>query len=284
MTILPAFNVVPGQPKRPGWRIAAVVFALIIFGQARPLDVAAMRGEVIDLAIPFFVVTEDMTNWIATRLSDLAVLFNLKERYDRLESENAALKRALREAQKLADENHRMRALFNFVPNAARQVITARSISDGGSSFRRGHIIFAGMSHGLAKGQAVMVNGALIGRLIWVGSRSSWAMLVADSSSRIPVFVGSQRVPAILAGDHAKNPRLIYIDQKDVKPGDRVVTSGHGGALPAGLAIGSLLEEPWDRVRLDIDPRRSTMVQIIDFGLVNPFDDSIQAITADIRP
>ena len=44
---------------------------------------------------------------------------------------------------------------------------------------------------------------------------------------------------AILAGDNGDRPRLRFLaDNVPLQPGERIVTSGHGGVFPGGLAIG----------------------------------------------
>ena len=64
-------------------------------------------------------------------------------------------------------------------------------------------------------------------------------LLISDLNSRIPVLIESSRARAILVGNNSNRPRLIHLlPGAIVSPGDRIVTSGHGGVFPVGLPVG----------------------------------------------
>ena len=107
-----------------------------------------------------------------------------------------------------------------------------------------------------------MDNNGLIGRVAEVGYRSSRILLVTDLNSRIPVLVGESRERAILTGDNS----------------DLVVTSGHGGAFPAGLPVGKVIvtgEEGSAELRVQpfLAPDRLEFVRLMDFGLTGVLQD-----------
>jgi len=89
-------------------------------------------------------------------------------------------------------------------------------------------------------------------------------------NSRIPVVIESSRVRAILAGDNVDRPRLIHLPPgASISPGDRVVTSGHGGAFPWGLPIGAVasVSDEGITVQLFTERDRLEYVRTVDFGL-----------------
>jgi len=84
------------------------------------------------------------------------------------------------------------------------------------------------------------------------------------------VLIEASRERAVLAGDNTARPRLIYLSpDARVSPGDRVVTSGHGGALPAGLPVGVIAEvgERGVLVQPYVDWSRLDFVRLLDYGL-----------------
>ncbi len=173
-------------------------------------------------------------------------------------------------ARKLNAENTSLRAMIGFVPDPGAKFITARVIADTGGSFAHTFILNAGSRHGVAKGQAAISNGGLIGRVGEVGERSSRVLLVTDLNSRIPVLVEPGRARAILAGNNSDRPRLIHLAPgARISPSNRVVTSGHGGAFPPGLPIGIVASVSDEGVSVQpiLDRFRLEFVRAVDFKL-----------------
>ena len=75
--------------------------------------------------------------------------------------------------------------------------------------------------------------------MVETGKRASRILLLTDLNSRVPVLIQGTRKRAILVGDNRDWPALAFLsDGPPVRLGDRVVTSGDGGLLPAGLPVG----------------------------------------------
>ena len=71
-------------------------------------------------------------------------------------------------------------------------------------------------------------------------------------------------------GDNSFAPPVEFIENADlVRPGDRVITSGEGGVLPAGLLVGTLAMDPNGRLRarLAADYERLEFLKVLrDYG------------------
>src|SRR6185503_14564966 len=98
-------------------------------------------------------------------------------------------------------------------------------------SYVRTAMVNAGADQGVARGQAAIAEGGLIGRLTEIGSRASRVLLITDLNSRIPVMIPgvipgaipASRTSAVLAGDNSDRPRLIFASEpKAIRIGDRV--------------------------------------------------------------
>ena len=91
----------------------------------------------------------------------------------------------------------------------------------------------------------------LVGRISGVGQRISRVVLLTDPSSRLPVTIQPTGERALLTGDNTPLPLLEFIESGDnVRPGDRVVSSGDGGVFPAGLLVGQVVQGGDGRMRL----------------------------------
>ena len=173
---------------------------------------------------------------------------------------------------------HDSRDLTGFIDGSANPKAdaarTASLIPDGrtdaGGAFVRTVLLNAGTDDGVAVGQAAVNAEGLVGRVVEVGRRSARILLLTDLNSRVPVVVERSRVPAILAGDNSDHPRLSFTPVNAVfEPGDRIVTSGHGGMLPPGLPIGEVISTVGGvaRVRPYVDWTALEYLRVLDFTL-----------------
>jgi rod shape-determining protein MreC len=123
------------------------------------------------------------------------------------------------------------------------------------------------MQHGIQKGQAVLDDRGLIGRVYLAGERTSWVIPLGDHNSRVPVVIQPSNRRAILSGDNTISP-LLQLDVGDmpVRPGDRVLSTGDGGLLPPDLPIGVVIEEAGIlRVALFANPDLSDYVHVVHY-------------------
>ena len=194
-----------------------------------------------------------------------------------IRAENAALRqenRRLRHwqmvARRLESENDTLRQTIRLVPDPGERFVTARVIGDQGGAFVRSVLVNAGTRDGIGEGQAALAADGLAGRVAQVGLRSARVLLLTDMNSRIPVSVGTQRARAVLAGDNSERPALLYLEPRvRIAPGERVLTSGHGGVLPPGLPVGVVasVEDGLVRVQPYIDGERLDHLRLVDYEL-----------------
>ncbi|MGE0746650.1 MAG: rod shape-determining protein MreC [Rhodospirillales bacterium] len=219
--------------------LVLVSFGLMLLGKAETVVVERIRGGVVDVVAPILDVASQPLAAIARLAGDLREVIHLREENHRLREQNARLMEWHAVAQELTQENRQFRSLLNFVDEPRTSFVTARVVADSGGAFVHAVLVNAGGNDGVARGQAVVTGVGLAGRIATAGSRSSRALLITDLNSRIPVVVESSRERAILAGDNSPQPRLVFLPQNAaVAPGDRIVTSGHGGVFPPGVPVG----------------------------------------------
>jgi rod shape-determining protein MreC len=178
-------------------------------------------------------------------------------------------------AQRLESENQALRKLLRFAPDPRLTFVSGRVVGDTGGTFVRSVIVTAGARDGVVKGQAAVTGAGLVGRVQDVGNTTARVLLVTDINSRIPVVVERTHDVAMLAGSNADEPQLLYLMTGAApQPGDRVVTSGHGGVLPAGLPIGVVgqVADGTVTVRLYADLHRLDYLSLVDYHLPGVLD------------
>jgi rod shape-determining protein MreC len=197
--------------------------------------------------------------------------------YEKLLEQNKELRRELQQmkswkeaALQLEQENARLLDLNQLRLDSKLTHVSGIVIADSGSPFRQSVLLNIGSRDGIQDGWAAMDGLGLVGRISGVGSSTSRVILLTDNASQIPVIVQPSGQRAILMGDNSFAPTVEFIENVDlVRPGDRVVTSGGGGVLPAGLLVGTLAMDPNGRLRarLVADYERLEFLKVLrDYG------------------
>ena len=145
-------------------------------------------------------------------------------------------------------------------------------IAEEGDAFSHSLIAYTGKASNPQKGQVVLTEKGVVGRLDKVGKMYSKILLITDINSRIPVMIEKTRVRGILAGDNELQPKLVFTPLfSEIKVGDRIVTSGVAGVFPSGLPVGVVSQVSKREIRVlpfaDLD--RVEYVKIVSY----PVDD-----------
>lgn len=254
-------------------------FGLIVLGKADTVVVERLRSQVADTAAPLL----DMLSRPAASLGRVSDQFRevsaLRAENDRLREANARLLQWQEVARRLEAENQQLRGLMNVTPEPTVGYVSARIIADAGGAFVRSVLVNAGSRDGAARGQAVVAEHGLAGRVVEVGRRSARVLLLTDLNSRVPVTLETSRERAVMAGDNGPRPRLLYLSARrdPAQPGERVVTSGHGGVFPPGIPIGETVtdEDGVTRVALYVDFDRLEFLRLVDTGLAHTLTEPI---------
>lgn len=218
-----------------------VVVALMIFVLWRTENprLARYRLALIDAAAPALEAVAGPSNTVARLFDDVRSLSELqaenarlRERVERLESWRSA-------AQRLEEENARLRALAQVTLPIQVSYVTAEVIGDAGGPYSDSVLVNVGLGDGVEDGAPALDARGLVGRAVGVGERSTRVLLLTDPSSRVPVRIGDEGVRAILVGDESGAPLLEYTSTRAFVPnGARIETSGKGGVFPKGLLVG----------------------------------------------
>jgi len=257
--------------------LVLAAFALMLLGKADILVMERVRASVSDAVSPVLEVLSRPVATIDRAVDELTALSAVRDENARLREENQRLIEWQAAARKLSSENQQLKGLLNFAPGAEPGFISGRVIADSGGAFVHSVLLSAGARDSVAKGQAVITGDGLVGRVHGVGTRSSRVLLITDLNSRIPVVVEATRTRAILAGDNSDRPRLIHMAPGVmVSAGDRIVTSGHGGAFPPGIPVGVVAHvgEAGVMVKPYVHRDRLEFVRVVDYGLQGILDSS----------
>jgi rod shape-determining protein MreC len=263
----------------------ALAFALMLLSKAETGTLERARVLIVDSVTPVLNTLSRPVE--AGREVSAAVrkFFLVYAENERLRGENERLMRWMQSARQLAVENATLRAQLAYVPEVAPRAVTARVIADTGGSFFHSLLINAGSRHLVQRGQAVVSQAGVVGRVAEVGERSARVLLLTDINSRIPALVESTGDRVIVTGNNTSWPSVTYLaSNSPASSGDRLVTSGHGGVFPPGLPIGTISEVSEARIVLQpaVEIARLSEARILDYGVegILPPPEKVPAVEA----
>lgn len=248
------------------------------------------REGVIDAASPVLALLSGPINYVNGVAGSVGDYFNVMEQNKALREENAELRQWMNEALELRETVAAYDALQGYAAPPSAQPISAYVIGEANDAFARSMIVNAGRANNVEVGQAVVDPNGLIGRIVEAGGSASRVLLLTDIQSRIPVYIEGADVEGILVGNTRARPVISFTAGSDeiiTEPGQRVLTSGAGGALPRGLPVGEVSEQNGDNILVELyaNYARTRIVRIVNYAFPQidavPTEQSDGALTTE---
>ncbi len=161
-------------------------------------------------------------------------------RIKELEAEIRDLERWRAAAISMAERMEAYETILNLQGEPPVRGVTARIVAESDGPFSQTLLANAGQVHGVEPGFVAVNEGGLVGRVIQLGARSARILEVTDFNSRVPILGEQSGVRAIMYGGRNGRGALEDLPEEDrFIEGERLLTSGEGGAFPRGLVAGS---------------------------------------------
>lgn len=220
--------------------LVVVSLGLLVFGGAPAL--APVRQA---LEAPLAVIQRSLAGvWnrvmaIAQPPPDAAAL---RPQVATLEAENTQLRA---DNVKLRESEAQLRILSGLVQYARTQpdakYLPANLIGRD-TSPQLSYLIFdRGSDAGVVRGMPVVTGDGLVGRVVEVSPGACKVQPVTDQTSAVTARLQNSRESGVVVGQPGGGLEMQFITQQTrVEPGDKVLTSGLGGAFPAGIVIGTV--------------------------------------------
>lgn len=257
--------------------LAVLLLALFLFWRIDSPRAERMRAAFVDRFVPSM-------DWAMAPVSQLGRMVAGFQSYARLYEQNQELRRELQKLGALQDtaallkqENDRLLAQNQVRIDPALTAITGVVMADSGTAFRQSVLLNVGSRDGIVDGWAAMDAMGLAGRISGIGKQTSRVILLTDPTSRLPVRIEPHGHHALLTGDNTPFPYLEFIEgAEDVRPSDRVSTSGDGGVFPAGLLVGQVVKSSDGRLRVKLaaDYGKLKFLRILRSHGVEPLTDA----------
>ena len=245
-------------------------FSLMFLGKADLTALSNLRMSGSEFLAPIVDIISTPIRGVETMIEGVRTVASLRTENVRVQGENDLLKRWRRRAEILESENRQLRSLTGAATVENRIPITARAVTAPGGSFAHTVLISIGSGKGIVRGNPVVTADGLVGIVIDVGVTHARVLMISDINSRIPVILASSSWPGLTVGQNGPFLELLFLPgEAKPKIGELVLTSGHGGVLPNGLAVGRVEKIDGDRIRVSpaVDFRQLSYVSVLVGGL-----------------
>lgn len=176
------------------------------------------------------------TGWIFHGRSIAQENLLLKQQVAELESKSAV-------AEEATLRYEHLRSDLGFVQKAQPRLLAADLVTRRPDPKFDTLVISRGSGDGVHVDSVVTTKMGLVGRVFETTPTTASVLLITDQNSGVGARVqrAQSRATGVIKGDNTSSLSMIYLPQAaDIKPGDKIVTSGLGGIFPPGLVIGTV--------------------------------------------
>ena len=222
-----------------------VTLGILIFG-ALALIVAQSAPQISNFFVPARTTISDRIGAPAdTSLwAQISGQAGREQRIKELENEVRDLARYKAAAISMAERMEAYENILNLMGEPPEKGVTARVTTVVDGPFAQTVLANAGSLQGVVPGAVALNEGGLVGRVIQLGDRSSRILLVSNYQSQLPVLGEVSGVRAIMQGkDRDRGVLKDLPEASDFIEGERVLSSGEGGAFPRGLVAGTVTKQ-----------------------------------------
>jgi len=165
-----------------------------------------------------------------------------------LRRDNQQLRLQTQQAEELERENARLRQLIGWQRQSRRKVKLANVVLRDPANWWRTVQIDLGSLHGVSNNLPVLTGeGFLVGRVASTSLTRSQVVLLGDPNCRVPAVVENDaRDMGVVSVGGLFDGSLVVMNRlsrnANIKPGQRVVTSGLGEVFPKDLLIGQIAD------------------------------------------
>lgn len=229
--------------------VIIILIALMVVTDRHEQAFSKLEGAIGYVTSPiqkaFYTVSSKVSNFFY----DITDNRDAKAENEELRKRVVVLEKELIEKNELEKENKRLKKLLDFAVDNDKMTVTgARVIGKNPGNWFNIILIDKGTRHGVDINMAVVTERGLVGRIFQVGPNSAKVRTIVDGQSSVSGIIERTRDNGLVKGNNDMGLeegmcRMIYLPlDSDLKPGDKVLTSGLGEIFPKGIYIGEVEE------------------------------------------
>ena len=177
-------------------------------------------------------------------------LRGVRQRNARIQQELDQMRLEQTRIREDAEQGRRLQTLLGFKEQFIGHTLAAQVIGTSGTDLSRVIYIDRGSRNGIEPGMAVITADGIVGKISRADRSSSQVLLITDPSSGAGVIMERLRLNGVLKGSTSGYAEVQNImADEEIKPGDRILTTGGDRVFPKGLPVGTVVSVSPDRDR-----------------------------------
>ncbi|MDZ4713817.1 MAG: rod shape-determining protein MreC [bacterium] len=181
---------------------------------------------------------------IQSTVSAVPNVFEIEKENEFLREKNIELSNEVSALKEARLENLRLTKILGLKERNISGVVIAKIVNKSLIQARNTITLNVGEADSIKVNMPVITDDGLVGRIVSTSSHYSIAQILYNRSLSISVKVQRSRVDGILNYDGAGNLVITNVPKSaDVKTGDIIITSQYSNYFPAGVPVGTVVEE-----------------------------------------
>lgn len=221
----------------------ATVLVLVVIGlfmQAKgwlqPIEYALLQAP-----RPIVAVVRGVAEPVRTFFSTLGSLRSVVRENATLHSQVAQLQQQQVQFDKLRTDNELLRNELKFKAQSKLVLESCNVLSIDPQELSDAMVLNCGEEQGIQEGQAVISQGYLVAKIVYVGSYTSTAILISNAQSSIDAKLSKNNTEGVVKGSFGSGMVFDLVSQNaDITGGDLVVTAGINARIPKDILIGEV--------------------------------------------
>jgi len=236
------------------WSLAGLLLllpALILRSSLKTGELSRFDEAVLRVSSPLESAVSWVVEGVGGAWSHYVALVDVEKENRELRAENDKLRKELAQMSRRAFDAEALEQLVELKKRTPADTLGARVIAASTSPFFRVvRIRIDRGDHEVAQDMPVVSADGLVGRIKHVYGGHADVVLLSDAESAVDVVIPATGGRGVLKGlgrDDSYACKIAWLERSGdpagkgaVHVGDKVVTSGLGGAFPAGITVGTV--------------------------------------------
>lgn len=230
--------------------LAAVALLTLVLLKLPPRTTTRLKVGIGSVFLPAFGLTGSSQRAVEKAADSMVSRKDLLSQIRQLEAQNQELRVRAMQWDSVAKENLRLRQQLGLPRiRADWNLRLARVVARDPANWWRSLKIDLGARDGIVTNAPVLTPEGLVGRVSEVSFAQSQVVLLGDPDCRVSVMIEETREHGVIApessgplDDSLVDIAFLLSRSSQLKAGQRIVTSGHGGMFPKGITVGHVVD------------------------------------------